>query len=66
MEQEIKVSNREIIEKLARLQADIEYIKSHMKLDKDSEEDKELQLEMRTWEEASEKDNANFFEKYNL
>ena len=61
MEQELKFSAREIIEKLARIQSDVAYIKQHIKL----EENKELKTEMKTWEEASEEDVLNW-EKENL
>ena len=60
MEQEIKTNGKEILIKLAKLQEDIEYIKSHMK------KNEELESEMKDWEETSAEDSADFFEKHNL
>ena len=62
MEQEIKFNSREILTKLAKLQADVDYIKKNISPDKDNE----LKEEMKMWEEASAEDTADFFEKNNL
>ena len=51
---------KEILTRLARLQADVEYIKSNMKLED------ELKEEMKAWEETGAEDCANFLEKHNL
>ena len=61
MEQEIKINAKEIMEKLSKLQEDIEYIKKNMKTDEIS-----LDEEMKLWEQASEEDIAEFNRKYNL
>ena len=53
---------KEILTKLARLEADVEDIKLHIKL----ERDKELETEMKDWEETSAGDASDFFEKHNL
>ena len=53
MEQEIKINAKEIMEKLSKLQEDIEYIKKNMKTDEIS-----LDEEMKLWEQASEEDIA--------
>lgn len=50
---------REILIKLARLQADVEYIKSHIK-------SAELKIEIAGWEETSVEDTSNFLKKNNL
>ncbi len=44
------------MQRLVKLQADMNYIKEHMILEK----------EMREWEEAGAEDSADFFEKHNL
>lgn len=62
MEQEAKINTQEIMEKIAKIQADIEYIKSHMNF----KEDKELEKEMNIWEEASAEDSEDFFEQHHL
>ena len=62
MEQETKFNNKEILVKLAKLQADVDYIKKNIRLDKDNE----LKEEIKMWEEASAEDSADFFEKHNL
>ena len=56
MKQEIETNTKEIIQRLAKLQLDIEYIKKHIFL-----EDKEMKM----WEEASEEDIVRW-EKENL
>ncbi|MBS3093633.1 hypothetical protein J4456_03590 [Candidatus Pacearchaeota archaeon] len=61
MEQEIKINAKEIMEKLSKLQEDIEYIKKNMKTDEIS-----LDEEMKLWEQASEEDIAEFNRKHNL
>lgn len=55
MEQE-KVNVKEIMIKLARLQADVDYIKEKLSLEE----------EMNVWEQVSAEDSAEFFEKYDL
>lgn len=67
MAQEVKFNVNEVLAKLARLQADVEYIKSHIKQEesKELEGDKELQAEMKAWEQASEEDIINW-EKENI
>jgi len=61
---ETKVAKRldvkEILLKLAKLQADIDFIKSRIS------DDGRLKSEMIEWEEASVEDTSNFLEKYNL
>ena len=57
MEQEAKFNQREI---LAKLQANVEYIKSNMKI-----KNKESEEEMKAWQKASEEDILNW-EKENL
>ena len=61
MEQETKFNPKEIMIKLAKLQADIDYIKKNIRLNEDNELDKE----MKAWEEASEEDIINW-EKENI
>lgn len=61
MEQKIESDIAEILIRLARLQSDIEHIKSNIV----SEEKKEVELEMNAWDEASEEDISNW-EKENL
>jgi hypothetical protein len=56
MEQKTKSEAKEILVKLAKLQADIEYIKQHIQLEEETQ----------TWEKVSAEDSANFFEKHNL
>ncbi len=62
---ETKVARRldvkEILLKLAKLQEDIDYIKSRIK-----SEESRLKSEIIEWEEASVEDTSNFLEKYNL
>lgn len=69
MEQEIKQDIREILAKLAKLQTDVELIKSQIGLEKDALKEKavddELRKEMMALEEASEEDILNW-EKENL
>lgn len=60
MEQEAKLNAKEILTKLAKLQADVDNIKSQMKLEED------LKTEMKQWEGTSAEDSSNFLEKYNL
>ncbi|MBS3077510.1 hypothetical protein J4233_04530 [Candidatus Pacearchaeota archaeon] len=60
MAQEMNLDVKEILTRLARLQADVEYIKSNMKLED------ELKEEMKAWEETGAEDCANFLEKHNL
>ena len=61
MTQETKLSMNEIILRLAKLQSDLDYIKEKIK----SEEEKELENEIKIWEKASEEDILNW-EKENL
>ena len=56
MEQETKFNPKEIMIKLAKLQADVDYIKENIKLDKDSG----LKEEMKIWEEAGVEDLLNW------
>ena len=60
MAQETKLDVKEILIRLAKLQSDVEYIKSNM------ETDKNLEAEMTDWEEASAIDSSGFFEKHAL
>jgi len=61
MTQETKLNINEILTKLAKLQTDVDYLKSRME-----PEDKKLEAEMKSWEEASVEDASDFFEKHNL
>lgn len=56
---EIKVNTKELIERLARLQSDVDFIKKQL-LSDDS-----FKKEMNEWEQASEEDIINW-EKENL
>ncbi len=60
MEQEVRISAREIMEKLSQLQKDVEYIKNNLKTETSLEE------EMKLWEKASEEDIAEFNREHNL
>jgi len=55
MSQEIKINAKEIMEKLAKLQADVEYLKANM-----ITENPELKAEMEAWEKAGEEDLLNW------
>ena len=61
-QEEYKINAKEIMLKLAKLQIEVDYLKSHL----EPEEDKELEREIRMWEEAGVEDSADFFEKHNL
>lgn len=61
MEQEVKISNKKIMEKLSKIQSEIDYLKQHLNLEKNGE----FKAEMNAWEEASEKDILDW-EKENL
>ena len=61
MKIETKLNVNEILTKLSKLQADVDYIKSHI-----GKEDRSLEAEMRCWEKISVEDTSDFFKKYNL
>lgn len=54
METETKLTSKEILARLAKLQAEVDYLKKHV--DNDSKEevvvDSELREEMKEWEQA--------------
>ena len=52
--------SKEILDRLVKLQSDIEYIKVKV------ESNGELQLEMSDWENASAEDSSDFFEENSL
>ncbi len=56
MEQDIRIKDKEILEKLEKLQMDVNHIKEHLKL----ETDLSLEEEMKLWERASDEDMANW------
>lgn len=53
---EVKINVNEIMIKLARLQSDVDYIKSKLSLEE----------EMESLEQISAEDSSNFFEEHNL
>ena len=55
MSQEIKVDAKIIMEKLAKLQADVDYLKNNMVA-----KNPELKAEMESWEEAGSEDLLNW------
>ena len=55
MEQETKITINEILKRLAKLQAEVNFIKSQINFEKIN-----LEEEMKTWEEASEEDILNW------
>jgi len=54
--------NRKIFAGLARLQADIDYLKAQLRQSRDQS----LEEEMAEWEEAGAHDAAEFFQNHNL
>ena len=60
MEQEVKVNAKEIMERLTKLQEDLDFVKRHIPF-----EDDLFKKEMEAWERASEEDNINW-DKENL
>ncbi|MEN9626452.1 MAG: hypothetical protein RL557_780 [archaeon] len=60
MEQEIKVNANDIMEKLEKLQEDINFIKKNITAEIS------LHEELKIWEQASEDDIAEFNKKHNL
>ena len=62
MDSKIKINSNEIIERLVRLQSDVNVIKERL----ESVEDNALKSELKMWEETSVEDNAMFFEKHKL
>jgi|TARA_B100001971_G_C18065558_1_gene470269 hypothetical protein len=62
MEQKTTLNQEEIISRLSRLESEILLIKEKIK----SEEEKQLEAEMKTWEQAGTEDSLNFFKEHNL
>ena len=62
MEQKIKINAKEIMEKLTEIKKDIEYIKECLIV----YDDKQLEDDMISLEEAGLKDIEEFNERYNL
>ncbi len=56
MVQDVKIKGKEIIEKLEKLQNDIDFIKKHLKIESELALDEEIQL----WERVSDEDMANW------
>ncbi len=63
MEQLTKIDAKEIISRLAKIEVDMNYIKEH--INKQKEEDKELEEEIKAWDKLSEQDTLRW-EKENL
>jgi|TARA_B100001971_G_C18110806_1_gene494064 glycine betaine/choline ABC-type transport system substrate-binding protein len=62
MEQKATLNQEEIVSKLIQLESEISDIKEKL----NSEEERELNVEMEVWKQASEEDCETFLQKHNL